>query len=66
MTEPLPIGTVVVLGSEDWEISAVSFQRGERYYFLTRGENEVTFYPAFMLEDDRVDTPNLLPAILGY
>lgn len=53
MNPPLELGTIVILGDEEWEIASVMLTCGERYYMLTDHDNGVTMYPAFMLEEDR-------------
>jgi hypothetical protein len=45
-TPPLPLGTKI----GKWKIAAVGITGGERYYWLTRGKNEVAMWPHFMVE----------------
>jgi hypothetical protein len=43
---PLPLGTKI----GKWKIAAVGVTGGERYYWLTKGKNEVAMWPHFMVE----------------
>ena len=39
-----------------WTVGAVLLTGGERYYLLSRGNNETAMWPAFMVEDGKGGT----------
>lgn len=48
LDEPLPIGEPTAWGI----VSGIHYFRGERYYFMSNGENGISFMPASVVENE--------------